>query len=233
MRKIFIAATAALALSMSAMAQDLSFIVNVGYQGANLTNIDTGKAKADLLSGFRGGVALDWTFLDFGAGELSLQPGVYFSMKGSQLNLSGKDTPASQARAVTQQLNYIDVPVLVNARFGVADHTNVFVNAGPYLGFGINANNKVKKGAEVEGSSDVDLFKEKIFNRFDWGLHVGAGVEFNHFMLGVGYQMGIQDIKKGVQATESGLGNRIENLIRNNSSKVNNSNFFVTLGYRF
>lgn len=232
MKKIIIAATAALALSMSAMAQDLSFIVNLGYQGSNLANIDSGNAKAELLSGFRGGVALDWTFTDLGAAQLSLQPGVYFSMKGAKL--ASTKSEGDKAVNVVRQLNYIDIPILVNARFGVADHTNVFVNAGPYLGFGINGTDKVTKGTETKSSSDIDLFKDKVYNRFDWGLHIGAGVEFNHFMLGLGYQLGIQDISKGVNMTSGELSQKIEDWARSTfAEKTNNSNFFVTVGYRF
>lgn len=232
MKKIIMAATAALALSMSAMAQDLSFIVNLGYQGSNLTNINTGNAKAELLSGFRGGAALDWTFTDLGVAQLSLQPGVYFSMKGAKLasTKSGNDKAVNFVR----QLNYIDIPVLLNARFGIADHTNVFVNAGPYLGFGINGSDKVTKGTDTKSSGSVDFFKDKVYNRFDWGLHIGTGVEFNHFMLGVGYQLGLQDISKGVNMTTGELSKKIEDWARSTfAEKTNNSNFFVTVGYRF
>ncbi len=231
MKKIIMAATAVLALSMSAMAQDLSFIVNAGYQGANLANIDKKTAKAELLNGFRGGVAVDWTFLNLGVTQLSVQPGVYFSMKGAKLaSLDVNKKPVDLIR----QLNYIDVPVLLNARFGLADHTNVFVNAGPYVAFGINGKTKLAKPDKEKSISDIDLFKDKVYNRFDWGMQVGAGVEFNRFMVGVGYQLGLQDLSKGVNMTSSEAFKKAEDWFRSSfASKTNNTNFFVTVGYRF
>lgn len=74
-------------------------------------------------------------------------------------------------------------------RFAVADDLSAFVNAGPYLAYGFGGS--AKFGDNTDNSNP---FKEtkigetsiRVYNPFDWGLQVGAGLEYSRVMLGVG-----------------------------------------------
>lgn len=206
------------ALGATANAQ-IGFIVRGGYQAANITgsSLDTKMAH-----GARVGVAADITVYDGGMSRISIQPGVDFAMKGFQLGEVTKDTKLGGS-ALTS-LYYVDIPVLANFGFDLGNDLGVFVNAGPYLGVGVGGRSKLTgKLGSLEGSTDKEIkpFDENGgFNRLDWGAQVGAGVEYNRFQVGVGTQFGIGDIRNSKIKTDD-------------SKAVRNSNFFVTVGYRF
>ena len=214
MKKIILAAFASAVFAIGAMAQYRpSVIVSAGYQGANISGVKDSK----IASGARAGVALDFGLLNTGAMELSLQPGLNFSMKG--LSFGDKEK-------VKNSLYYIDLPILANLRFGVTDDLNAFVNAGPYLAYGIGGSAKVG-----ENKDKTNPFKEttiagksiRAYNPFDWGLQVGAGLEYQRVMLSVGAQFGMYDVTH----------NNDLPIIGEVGPTNKNSAFFVTAGYRF
>ena len=223
MKKILLAAAAAL-MTIGAYAQYRpTFIVSAGYQGASLkveNNSDT-----QLASGARVGVDADFSVIDAGAVNFSIRPGVHFSMKGSKY-ANGLDLGSlgSFSGSVTDHLYYLDVPVLANVGFN-AGGFGVYVNAGPYVGFGVGSSRTTVTSTETVitdpktnvDSNSTNLFAEDggIYKPFDWGFQLGAGVEFNRFLVGVGTQFGLGNIS------------RFDNV------SVKNSDFFVTVGYRF
>lgn len=201
---------------MSAYAQYRpSFIVSGGYQGANVTNLDNSK----LHHGFRVGVAADFGVYDDPSVALSIQPGVYYSWKGYGTK-AGNDKISAETNAT---LGYIEVPVLVNARFGVDESFSAFVNAGPYVAYGVNSKSEGSYnifGLEGSSNKETSVFKKNgdnksLLNPFDAGLQIGAGIEYNRVQLGVGYQLGLTKLNNYGNTTHK------------------NTSFFATVGYRF
>lgn len=85
--KDFFAAFVSTIFAIAAMAQYRpSIIVSAGYQGANVSGVDKSKMPLEA----RAGVALDFGVYNNGAMELSVQPGLNFSMKGSLLVIRRK-----------------------------------------------------------------------------------------------------------------------------------------------
>lgn len=218
MKKIILAAFASAVFAIGAMAQYRpSVIVSAGYQGANISGFENSK----IASGARAGVAVDFGLLNSGAMELSLQPGLNFSMKG--LSFGDKEK-------VKNSLYYIDLPILANLRFGVTDDLNAFVNAGPYLAYGIGGSAKVG-----DNKDKTNPFKEttitgkslRAYNPFDWGLQVGAGLEYQRVMLSVGAQFGMYDVTHNYTVDIPVVGKKTFGDTNKNSA------FFVTAGYRF
>lgn len=216
MKKKILLALAAAFVAIGASAQYRpSFIVSAGYQGANLITSDK-DAGNKIKSGFRVGVAADFNVYNFGSGALSIQPGLYYSTKGAKYEGSFLGVKGTG----TTNLGYIEIPVLANLSFGMSDGFGVFVNAGPYMGFGVNssASSEVTSGDKeiVDSSSSKNLFKgDKGLKSFDAGIQVGAGVEYRRVQLGVGTQFGLVDMD------------------RSDNFSLKNQTFFVTLGYRF
>lgn len=203
------AALASSLFAIGAMAQSRpDIIVSVGYQGANVSNFESSK----MVSGVRAGVALDFGVANMGTMQFSVQPGLNFSMKGWSAGSENLNVNK------TTNLYYIDLPILANLRFDAGRDLNAFVNAGPYLAYGVGGKTS-GNFLSIEYSKDVNPFKkydgESLYRAFDWGLQVGAGVEYRRIMLGVGTQVGLYDITPG------------ESLSNKNTS------FFVSLGYRF
>lgn len=211
MKKIIFAALVSSLFAIGAMAQSTSYIVSAGYQGAKLSGLDGAK----MISGARAGVAVDFAVLNSGNMQLSVQPGLNFSMKGFSLN--DKET-------VKSSFYYIDLPILANLRFDVQNDLNAFVNAGPYLAYGVGGSQRAGDAKDT-----INPFKKttiggkevSMFNAFDWGLQFGAGVEYKRIMLTLGTQVGLYDITP------------IELFGQSVGTKNANTSFFVTAGYRF
>lgn len=91
-----------------------------------------------------------------GAGPISIEPGIYYSVKGTQ------NDDALNTRAI---LNYVDVPVLLRLKFG--EGFNVF--AGPQVSF--LANSKFEGDF---GGSTVSLDTESV-KETDAALVFGLG----------------------------------------------------------
>lgn len=215
MKKFFLAAILSI-FAVAAMAQDRpTYIINAGYQGANLHYNDK-ESDNKMKPAFRVGVAVDFPVYYFGAGELSIQPGLYYSAKGSKVS--------NKLYEYNVNLGYIEMPILANVRFGVTQDVNVFVNAGPYLAYGVYSSSSSKllsKEVGKEGDA-LDLYKDAFkkdgaLKPFDAGIQVGAGAEYKRIMLAVGGQFGLSNI----------------NNVAKDDFKTTNSTFFVTLGYRF
>lgn len=222
MRKLLLAAAAAL-VTLGAYAQYRpTFIVSAGYQGATLKSETLKDSK--IASGARAGIDADFSLYDAEYMNISLRPGVHFSMKGAKYQLINADFGklGKADVAVTDHLYYVDVPVLANFGFNAGEF-GVFLNAGPYLGFGVASSRTTTSNTEsiitdpkkTTDSKSTDLFGENGYNRFDWGAQLGAGIEYRNVLLGVGTQFGIGNLSKVKDVT------------------IRNSDFFVTLGYRF
>ena len=252
MKKIILGLLAAASFSFASQAQDLSFIIQGGYQGAKLTSFNA----QELASGFRIGAALDWQFIDLGLVELSLQPGVNFSQKGANYILGTaqnggsiltlvNDPSIQNAINAAMKMSYIDIPVLVNARFDVPLLGNLFVQAGPYVGFGIGSSTRFTTSNEtannfgndildlINGNNKFDVFKDNVMDKLDYGLQIGAGLEFSRILISAGYQLGLKGLANKDQTLAEDA-NQISQLIQKSiGDGTKNSSFYVSLGYRF
>lgn len=212
MRKIL--TLAFMLFCMAAVAQNRpTFIVQAGYQGANLTDA----IDVKMLHGFRAGVTVDYAFITLPTYELSLQTGLNYSMKGyweeTHITTVGKVKS-------TNRLHYLDLPVLINSRFKLSDTFNAFVNVGPYIAYGLSGKYTVETKKGDKKTDEGNLFKgsgdeKSKLHPFDFGAQVGVGVEMNRIMLGVGTQYGLAK------------------LFRDSGRSAKNISFYASVGYRF
>lgn len=199
---------------MAAVAQNRpTFIVQAGYQGANVTNVES----AEMLHGLRAGVAVDYAFVATPTYEFSLQIGLNYSMKG----YSGiVNVPSEGDLKVTGRFHYVDLPVLLNSRFKLSDNFNAFVNFGPYIAYGLSGQKIIEFAPGDKETAEENLFREykghksKLYP-FDFGAQVGVGVEMSRIMLGVGTQYGLAK------------------LFRDRDQNRKNISFYASVGYRF
>lgn len=203
---------------MTAMAQNRpTFIVQGGYQGANITADKNSK----LGHGVRVGAAVDYAFVTSDTYDLSVQLGANYSMKAFSTDIL---TIGDKSVKTKSTLHYVDVPVLLNSRFKLSDSFNAFVNFGPYMAYGLSAKRTtdVDVIGDITIKRDANLFKtgvngkgDSLYKPFDFGVQVGAGVEVSRMMFGVGTQYGLTSI------------------YRDKDSKVKNISFYASVGYRF
>lgn len=111
---------------------------------------------------------------------------------------------------VTSTLGSLAVPVNFAYRFGLAN--NIAIK--PYAGLNLKFNVIGKTTASYDDESEsVSWFKKDTMNanRFQLGWHIGAGVEFSKFYLGLQYGTDFMEFAK----------------------KVSTGTFELTLGYAF
>lgn len=143
----------------------------------------------------------------------SIQPEVLYSSKGSKISYIDP-TIGGDYRF---NLNYIEVPVL--GVINVAKNFNVHV--GPYVAYMASANIK----AEDNGSSNEALveFNEDHFNRFDYGLAGGLGIDVKGVTLGARYNYGLNQVGEESNSVIS------DQMLRN--AKNNNISVYVGFGF--
>src|SRR5690606_2186834 len=87
-------------------------------------------------------------------------------------------------------LLYIDIPITGKASFDVGK-SRYFVSVGPYIGIGLIGNSRIEFSFEDETEIMEEEFEwgydkeSDDLKRFDYGLLIGAGMEFNSFIVAI------------------------------------------------
>ena len=77
--------------------------------------------------GFNAGISVDIPMLE----SLYLQSGLYYTVKGYKL----EDEEYSYTETCTPA--YLELPILASYRYNISDYTQLQINFGPYLAYGI------------------------------------------------------------------------------------------------
>lgn len=231
MKRIISISTALLFSAITLNAQTTPMIRG----GVNLANVsvnENGRVdKANQLTSFQIGLVTD---VALGSNNLSLQPGILLTGKGSKVE-SGT---AGQAGYFKQTFNplYVEVPVNLVVKAPLGTTTKFFVGAGPYLAMGVGGKVKTEGTRLVTGSYSYDrnivfsnddptTFNEEegtglgVVRRFDYGVNGTAGIEGKTMVLGVNYGLGLAKLQSGMN----------DNADNNNKHRV----LSFTLGFKF
>lgn len=227
MKKVFLLAACAV-FSLAASAQRASsssssfFSTDKAEQpvrftirgGVNFANIGvSGGGESESLgsrTAFNAGVGVDIPIIE----SFYVQTGLFFTSKGYKRTEDRGDT------RFTAKGNpaYLEIPILASYRYNFNDATQLEVNVGPYLAFGIGGKDKLEEKTEaaVIETEENDFFNDDV-KKFDMGLQVGLGVTFlKHVYLGVAYEFGFVNMFKD-----------------SDGKSAKNRNFMINLGYKF
>ena len=125
------------------------------------------------LLGLQLGVVGDYFFTE----NIFANTGLLYSMKGAKYKNGNTTTKFP--------IHYLEIPINVGYKADLGNDLAFFAQAGPYLGFGIAADDF------KFGSGPGEL------KRFDIGFNVGAGIEYNKFQFGATYGYGFANIANG------------------------------------
>lgn len=173
MKKILLLTATIATISATANAQ-VRFGPEVGVN-MNSLHYDIGGISLDesMNIGLRAGVIADIPF-----GNLALQPGVFYSMKGGKSKLSFAGFEAED----NMILNYVEIPVLLQYKFA-AGPGKIFVGLGPVASIGVSGKDKSTTnvtGTEETVETDVEFGSDSTqMKRTDFGLMVDAGYELD------------------------------------------------------
>ena len=157
--------------------------------GLNLANLYIDNVKdQNVKAGFVGGV---FAKLPVSKG-LSIQPELLYSNKGAQATYDN----GIQGQGVYRfNLNYIELPLTLVVN--VVKNFNI--HFGGYAAYLASANVKNVQEGTIIGVTDLN---ENDFNRFDYGLVGGLGLDVKRVGFGVRYNYGLREL--GVPGTLAG-----------------------------
>ncbi|WP_445457784.1 porin family protein [Flavobacterium sp. HNIBRBA15423] len=181
-----IAATLALLLttSLAVNAQSKDSNAEFGFKGGvNFSNMYTEDVDDNnVLTSFNAGIYAKLPLTD----AIAIQPELLYSRKGAELVY---DNVFAEGTAKFK-LNYIELPILL--KFNLTDNFNI--HAGPYFAYLIDA--QVTNETD-DGTFDFeDNYDNDDFNKFDYGLSAGVGLDFESIGIGVRYNYGLQTVGK-------------------------------------
>ncbi len=133
----------------------------------------------------------------------SIQPEILYSSKGSRITY---DNVIFGQGEYNYNLNYIELPLLAVINLGRSFN----LHAGGYAAYLTSANIKEK---EAGINDEVARFNAENFNRFDYGLVGGLGVDVDNFTIGARYNYGLNDIGRSGNLTSTALRNARHSVI--------------------
>ena len=192
--------------------------------GLNLTNISsrydgkkiTGDEKSKFKPGFQIGVVGEYAISD----NLVLQPGILLSQQGYRFKFSMDEPGYKLESKATCNINYLQIPVHAQYKLDMGA-MNLLLQAGPYFGFAIGGKAKwedTEDGVTEKGDEKLKFGndpEEHFCKALDFGLGIGAGLQFDNIQVGLGYQLGLA------------------NLSNYDKNKLNNYGLALTVTYFF
>ena len=137
--------------------------------------LDGGSAK----TGLNVGVAAGFQIVP--SSPLYFETGLYYTEKGGKGKYEGKK--------FTYNLNYLEVPLLLKYAAPFADRGTVQPFVGGYLACGVGG--KVKDYGNRQAFSSFD---DNYFKRFDGGLRIGCGIQYDIVYAEAAYEFGLANI---------------------------------------
>ena len=184
-------------VSMVTPAQSqVDWSIKAGIGMANIIGDNMGSPKVKLA--YKLGIGLECPFDKI----WSLQTGVSFVSKGTNHTIVETDGISAQAKV---NASYLELPVMVAARFAMDRNTYILVAAGPYGAWGIGGKTKAL-GYSWSSSSTPDWNTGNV-------VEIGLSVEYRHYVIGVEGRLGLCKLQKELQGK--------------------NITGFVTAGYKF
>jgi len=162
--------------------------------GANVTNFKTDNALIDnvnMAPGYQLGVLMQYKFFGF-----AIQPELLYSEKSVTL----KDANASaylttyanlSAEDPDMKLSLKTIEIPLNIQYGIKlGKTYVYAQGGPYVSFLL--------GGSINGDKDAykNVNNHFEFNKVNYGLGAGAGVEYKKYQISARYDFGLNPVGK-------------------------------------
>lgn len=177
--------------------------------GLNLANITTSNSgatqKNNLLTTFNAGVMYRSNRNE----SIALEAGLLLEGRGSKSDYY--ITSSTDDNYVKTKFNplYLELPVNFVLRLPLEGKSNIFINAGPYVAMGIAGKSTIETkflGTVINSTSDIKFNNDNPttsqqeyarydkLKKFDYGLNIGAGVDFKRVLLKVNYGYGLAKI---------------------------------------
>ena len=135
---------------------------------------------------------------------LSIQPELLYSSKGAKLIYDNIIQGKGEYRF---NLNYVELPVL--GVINLAKKLNL--HAGGYVAYLASAN--IKDMNDNGTVTDITEFNAENFNRIDYGLIGGLGLDVQNFTIGARYNYGLREVGESGSGGSSGYTQNSKNSV--------------------
>lgn len=161
--------------------------------GLGLTNVNSDNRSLDggsLQAGLNIGATIGFQLSpDY---PIYLESGLMYMEKGGKGTYYGTSSSSnSYSKKFTYSLNYLELPVLVKYIYNIDDEFSIQPFAGGYFAVGVSG--KMKNYADRESKSS---FSSDYFKRFDGGLRIGCGFQYQVLYGELGYEYGLANIAR-------------------------------------
>ncbi|MDR0976887.1 MAG: PorT family protein [Prevotellaceae bacterium] len=179
-----------MAVATGASAQ-LKVGVKAGMNLASLSELQIGDHAAGLDEkvGLHAGVLVQYVT----PSRFGLETGLYYNMLGGE----ERERDYDEDYKISATSHYLQLPVQLIYQFRLGDDLRLTPAAGLYGAYGLGG--KVKASGSVRNTSieipSTDFFNDAT-NRFDMGVTVGLNLEYERFLVGVGYEHGFLKLNK-------------------------------------
>jgi hypothetical protein len=226
MKKVILIMLVAVLGAITVNAQ-LNFGIKAGFNASTIINANQSIEDSDFYSykpGFNIGVAAQYLL----SPQFGIESGLYYSTLGIKGSSSIEtDLPFLGKHKVeetqTASPSYLQLPISVFYKFEVGTGLSLYPDAGIYLGYGLGG--KAKSETKVDGkkvdesSVESDYFGDKT-NKFDLGLTFGLNLQYDKFVIGLGYDLGLTKLNK-------------DKFEYKDAKDLKNGNIKVSVGYFF
>jgi len=187
-----------LLLPNSSLAKVITGGLKIGMNSANLHGEAIKKLKEEVGQELQSKWGLcAGGFIRFNIGKIfAIQPEFLYTMKGAKF----EETILDETMKYTMNLSYLEVPVLVKFMIPTPGGVKPNLYAGPALAIKLSSKTKLKYAGQTE-EEDIENMKDT-----DFGLIIGAGVDFGKLMVDLRYVLGLTAIEEeAVFETKNGV----------------------------
>lgn len=189
------------AFSFNSFAQ--TFGVQAGLNLASAKGKQGGEDMKDytkMIIGFNVGGTVEFPLSD----AFAVQSGLILNTKGVKIEVDEDGYKYENKSTVT----YLDIPI--NAKYSLDLGGNkLYFAAGPYVAFALKGKYDVEQSDGVDtysASGDLEIGSDEEkddLKRMDFGLNIGAGMEFGAIGVGVQYGLGLTNLTPGGDSDNS------------------------------
>jgi len=163
-----------------------SFGLKIGYNASKLhTSFDS--IKSSFNSGFHFGA-----FFRFGK-KVYVQPEAYYTLQGGIFSNSLLNAVDNWKQKVT--VGTLDIPILVGFKILNLKVVNWRIMAGPMVSFVVNS--------KIQDVSLTGPIQNSDISKLNWYVQAGTGIDVLFLTLDVRYQVGLNQMIKSAQFTNS------------------------------
>lgn len=203
-------------VSVLANAQNKIAVVGV-RAGINFSGVSSDSPGDKTKVGFNIGMTADFRLSD----EIYLLTGLEYTVKGAKgksFIAAGEDGWGQyyddHYYVTSEKPAYLQLPLHVGYLWAINRDFRLMFHAGPYIAYGLGGKKDEKWVYDDRTEKgDTDYFGVGV-SKFDWGLGGGVNVEYDRYVLGLGYDLGLRNITPDF-------------------GKSKTRNMYITLGYLF